>query len=71
MKSSVVAPSWPKIERTQKTGKERFAVSDCPMNLSLFDFWNWSASDLVSNATRRPLEVLTGTGNFMASRRAR
>lgn len=39
-----------KIER--KTGAENFISSGKPLNFQLADFWKWSVSDLVSNATR-------------------
>jgi hypothetical protein len=35
-----------------KSGKERFAVGSRLLNVRLEDFWRWSVSDLVSNATR-------------------
>jgi hypothetical protein len=35
-----------------KTGYETFRVSDRSLGLTLLDFWRWSLSDLVSNATR-------------------
>lgn len=35
-----------------KEGNETFHSKGKPLNLTLLDFWRWSASDLVSNATR-------------------
>lgn len=35
-----------------KTGQERFTFDNSPVNIKLIDFWQWSLSDLVSNATR-------------------
>lgn len=35
-----------------KTGRERFRTDDQVLDFSLCDFWRWSMSDLVSNATR-------------------
>lgn len=35
-----------------KTGCERFRADDKDMDFALSDFWRWSMSDLVSNATR-------------------
>lgn len=32
--------------------KERFHSGNTPLELTVFDFWQWTASDLVSNATR-------------------
>ena len=37
---------------TRKTGEERFHLSGQPTGPVLLDFWRWSVSDLVSNATR-------------------
>lgn len=37
---------------TAKTGKEQFCKNQKPISYDLLDFWKWSASDLVSNATR-------------------
>lgn len=35
-----------------KTGDETFRANGRDIELTLFDFWRWSLSDLVSNATR-------------------
>lgn len=35
-----------------KTGCERFRADDKDLDFGLYDFWRWSLSDLVSNATR-------------------
>lgn len=35
-----------------KTGCERFRAGDKDLDFGLYDFWRWSMSDLVSNATR-------------------
>lgn len=35
-----------------KTGCERFRADDKDLDFALSDFWRWSMSDLVSNATR-------------------
>jgi hypothetical protein len=40
------------LEVQRKSGDERFEGSAAPPGLTLADFWSWSASDLVSNATR-------------------
>lgn len=37
---------------TPKTGHERFRADDQMLEFELCDFWRWSMSDLVSNATR-------------------
>jgi hypothetical protein len=38
--------------KTPKTGNEPFTLDKKPLDLKLSDFWRWSVSDLVSNATR-------------------
>ncbi len=43
---------FPELVPTRKTGDERFHRAGQPLDLSLLGFWKWSASDLVSNATR-------------------
>lgn len=43
---------FPKIDVVRKTGDEPLHNDGQPLNLKLIDFWRWSASDLVSNATR-------------------
>jgi hypothetical protein len=41
-----------KIEVELKTGDEQFILNKQPLDISLLNFWRWSVSDLVSNATR-------------------
>jgi hypothetical protein len=41
-----------KLDATRKTGEEAFHHDNRVLNARLIDFWRWSASDLVSNATR-------------------
>lgn len=41
-----------RIKPTRKSGDEPFFQNKQPLELKLADFWRWSASDLVSNATR-------------------
>lgn len=36
----------------RKTGEERLRDGDADLGVALLDFWQWSVSDLVSNATR-------------------
>ncbi|MFI5385117.1 MAG: hypothetical protein ACHQ50_03260, partial [Fimbriimonadales bacterium] len=36
----------------RKSGKERFRSKSEPLGFDLLSFWQWSVSDLVSNATR-------------------
>jgi hypothetical protein len=43
---------YPRIKIVRKTGCERFYLHGRPLELSLLDFWQWSRSDLLSNATR-------------------
>ena len=50
------------IKATPKTGNEYLTV--CGQNISyrLIDFWKWSVSDILSNATRgRFAEFIVGT----------
>lgn len=42
----------PPIEKVRKEGTERFHKNGANLNGSLVEFWQWSASDLVSNALR-------------------
>lgn len=44
--------AFPSIEVTKKTGEEYFISSEYALRLQVKDFWKWSVSDLVSNATR-------------------
>ena len=37
---------------SRKTGLERFHAGGQPLSFDLLSFWQWMASDLVSNATR-------------------
>ncbi|HLG28491.1 MAG TPA: hypothetical protein VI423_11985 [Paenisporosarcina sp.] len=41
-----------KIQATLKTGHERLTFNEQTMKFSLLDFWRWSVSDILSNATR-------------------
>jgi hypothetical protein len=41
-----------RIEATIKTGQESLMYNDKPIGFSLLDFWQWSVSDILSNATR-------------------
>ncbi|RRN76408.1 hypothetical protein EIM50_24845, partial [Pseudoxanthomonas sp. SGD-10] len=41
-----------KIQATIKSGQERLRYNDKALEFSLLDFWCWSVSDLLSNATR-------------------
>ena len=57
---------------TPKTGHESFTSNGQPLRTKLLDFWRWSVSDLVSNATRgrlaefiiaSALDITTGVRN--------
>ncbi len=41
-----------RLDTARKTGKERFRFNGHDLEFDLLSFWQWSASDLVSNATR-------------------
>jgi hypothetical protein len=40
------------LKPVRKKGNESLTVGDAPAGPTLLDFWQWSASDLVSNTTR-------------------
>ena len=42
----------PAIEKTVKTGNEKFIFKDKTLDIQLNDFWKWATSDLVNNSTR-------------------
>lgn len=46
---------FPPLKVARKTGDESLHQGGNPLGLSLLSFWRWSASDLVSNATRGKL----------------
>lgn len=41
-----------KLQPTLKTGQERLSFNEENLGFTLLDFWRWSVSDLLSNATR-------------------
>jgi len=41
-----------KIQATIKSGQEPLTYNGKPLDFSLLDFWRWSVSDILSNATR-------------------
>jgi hypothetical protein len=52
---------YPQLSVRRKTGNERFRRGPEPLPFDLIGFWQWSASDLVSNALRgRLAEFLVG-----------
>lgn len=46
------AEEFPQIIVQKKTGAEQFHTNGLPSGHTLLDFWQWYASDLVSNAMR-------------------
>lgn len=44
--------AFPALQTSRKTGDKTFSLSGQPLDLQLSAFWQWSASNLVSNATR-------------------
>ncbi len=57
------------IQATRRSGKETFHRDGIPLGFDLHDFWAWSVSDLVSNATRGRLAeyiVARGVGTSTA-----
>jgi hypothetical protein len=45
-----------------KTGEEQMTYNDYPLTFALSDFWRWSVSDILSNATRgRLAEFIVAT----------
>src|SRR6185437_13199042 len=43
---------FPRIQPKRKTGQESFRSGNSNAGFNLLDFWQWTASDLVSNSTR-------------------
>jgi hypothetical protein len=51
-----------KISPVIKSGNERLSFNNQPLKFTLFDFWRWSVSDILSNATRgRLAEFIVAT----------
>jgi len=44
--------AFPALQTSRKSGDETFSLSGQSLDLRLSAFWQWSSSDLVSNATR-------------------
>ena len=44
--------SLDRIQATTKSGQEQLTYNEKPLNFTLLDFWRWSVSDILSNATR-------------------
>lgn len=54
--------AFPALKLTRKIGNEQFTLSGKPLDFQLIEFWQWSVSDLTSNATRgRLAEFLVAT----------
>jgi len=52
--------------KTIKSGSERLVYNNSPLNFSLLEFWQWSASDILSNATRgRFAEFIVGSATHV------
>jgi hypothetical protein len=50
------------LHKHLKTGEEQFSIDGKPIGFRLKDFWQWSVSDLISNATRgRLAEFIVAT----------
>jgi hypothetical protein len=47
-----IRPFYPALPRVRKNGEETLHTEDGALKFKLSDFWKWSVSDLVSNATR-------------------
>ena len=43
---------FPALKIERKSGEERFREDGSDLDFNLLDFWQWSTSDLVNNATR-------------------
>lgn len=44
--------AFPALQTSRKSGNEQFSLHSESLDLRLSAFWQWSSSDLVSNATR-------------------
>jgi hypothetical protein len=61
-----------KIKTTLKTGKEQLTVNKQDTNYNLLDFWRWSVSDILDNATRgRFAEFIVGSDIDFDSKQVR
>lgn len=52
MDKQPMSDGFPKLDVTVKSGNEPFHNGGTALDRTLVDFWRWSVSDLVSNATR-------------------
>lgn len=62
----------PKVEAETKSGDEEFTYDRSPIDFKVIDFWKWSVSDLLSNATRGILaEFIVATTLGLKNNRVR
>lgn len=47
-----IMTKYPALEVKRKSGKEAFHIEGKPLDHNLLSFWQWSSSDLISNAMR-------------------
>ncbi|MBM1104654.1 hypothetical protein JQC67_00755 [Aurantibacter crassamenti] len=60
------------IKAIPKSGTEEITNNGAPTNYNLLDFWRWSVSDILSNATRgRFAEFIVGTATEINSTQIR
>lgn len=52
MNDDANSPKYPAIKATLKSGDEPFKLSGAAKSFCVRDFWQWSTSNLISNATR-------------------
>ena len=61
-----------KIQATLKPGNEQLTYDDKSLNFSLLDFWRWSVSDILSNATHgRLAEFIVATATNINTTKCR
>ena len=61
-----------KLQATLKTGNEQLTYNHKSLNFSLLDFWRWSVSDILSNATRgRFAEFIVATASNIDTTKCR
>lgn len=52
MQKKELPSEFPRLESKRRQGSEQFSVGGRPAGFSLLEYWQWSASEFVSNATR-------------------
>jgi len=61
-----------RIQAIIKSGQEKLTYNNKPLDFSLLDFWRWSVSDILSNATRgRFAEFIVATATNIDKTRVR